>query len=204
MERKYMNSFYKLISSSTSYFDNQNNVLKAYYIDTYLGLMVAVADEKVLYILEFFDKKCLEYEIKKLCVKIKSGITVGKTVPIISIEKELELYFKGRLRVFKTSVYLLGTSFQKIVWNNLKDIPYGETISYLDQAKVMNKTSACRAVANANGANQLAIVIPCHRVIRRDGNLGGYSAGIQRKQWLIEHEKSQRRPKVREAAKVAI
>ena len=187
-----MNSFYKLISSSTSYFDNQNNVLKAYYIDTYLGLMVAVADEKVLYILEFFDKKCLEYEIKKLCVKIKSGITVGKTVPIISIEKELELYFKGRLRVFKTSVYLLGTSFQKIVWNNLKDIPYGETISYLDQAKVMNKTSACRAVANANGANQLAIVIPCHRVIRRDGNLGGYSAGIQRKQWLIEHENSQR------------
>ncbi|WHA05737.1 methylated-DNA--[protein]-cysteine S-methyltransferase (plasmid) [Candidatus Bandiella numerosa] len=187
-----MNSFYKLISSSTSYFDNQNNVLKAYYIDTYLGLMVAVADEKVLYILEFFDKKCLEYEIKKLCVKIKSGITVGKTVPIISIEKELELYFKGRLRVFKTSVYFLGTSFQKIVWNNLKDIPYGETRSYLDQAKVMNKTSACRAVANANGANQLAIVIPCHRVIRRDGNLGGYSAGIQRKQWLIEHENSQR------------
>lgn len=187
-----MDSFYKLISSSTSYFDNQNNVLKAYYIDTYLGLMVAVADEKVLYILEFFDKKCLEYEIKRLCVKIKSGITVGKTVPIISIEKELELYFKGRLRVFKTSVYFLGTSFQKIVWNNLKDIPYGETRSYLDQAKVMNKRSACRAVANANGANQLAIVIPCHRVIRRDGNLGGYSAGIQRKQWLIEHENSQR------------
>jgi AraC family transcriptional regulator of adaptative response/methylated-DNA-[protein]-cysteine methyltransferase len=192
MERKYMDSFYKLISSSTSYFDNQNNVLKAYYIDTYLGLMVAVADEKVLYILEFFDKKCLEYEIKKLCVKIKSGITVGKTVPIISIEQELELYFKGRLRVFKTSVYFLGTSFQKIVWNNLKDIPYGETRSYLDQAKVMNKTSACRAVANANGANQLAIIIPCHRVIRRDGNLGGYSAGIKRKQWLIEHENSQR------------
>ena len=187
-----MDSFYKLISSSTSYFDNQNNVLKAYYIDTYLGLMVAVADEKVLYILEFFDKKCLEYEIKKLCVKIKSGITVGKTVPIISIEKELELYFKGRLRVFKTSVYFLGTSFQKIVWNNLKDIPYGETRSYLDQAKVMNKTSACRVVANANGANQLAIIIPCHHVIRRDGNLGGYSAGIQRKQWLIEHENSQR------------
>ena len=192
MERKYMDSFYKLISSSTSYFDNQNNVLKAYYIDTYLGLMVAVADEKVLYILEFFDKKCLEYEIKRLCVKIKSGITIGKTVPIISIEKELELYFKGRLRVFKTSVYFLGTSFQKIVWNNLKDIPYGETRSYLDQAKVMNKTSACRAVANANGANQLAIIIPCHRVIRRDGNLGGYSAGIKRKQWLIEHENSQR------------
>lgn len=192
MERKYMDSFYKLISSSTSYFDNQNNVLKAYYINTYLGLMVAVADEKVLYILEFFDKKCLEYEIKRLCVKIKSGITIGKTVPIISIEKELELYFKGRLRVFKTSVYFLGTSFQKIVWNNLKDIPYGETRSYLDQAKVMNKTSACRAVANANGANQLAIIIPCHRVIRRDGNLGGYSAGIKRKQWLIEHENSQR------------
>ena len=192
MERKYMDSFYKLISSSISYFDNQNNVLKAYYINTYLGLMVAVADEKVLYILEFFDKKCLEYEIKRLCVKIKSGITIGKTVPIISIEKELELYFKGRLRVFKTSVYFLGTSFQKIVWNNLKDIPYGETRSYLDQAKVMNKTSACRAVANANGANQLAIIIPCHRVIRRDGNLGGYSAGIKRKQWLIEHENSQR------------
>ena len=135
MERKYTDSFYKLISSSISYFDNQNNLLKAYYIDTYLGLMVAVADEKVLYILEFFDKKCLEYGIKWLCIKIKSGITVGKTVPIISIEKELELYFKGRLRVFKTSVYFLGTSFQKIVWNNLKDIPYGETRSYLDQAK---------------------------------------------------------------------
>jgi AraC family transcriptional regulator of adaptative response/methylated-DNA-[protein]-cysteine methyltransferase len=68
-------------------------------------------------------------------------------------------------------------------------IPYGETKSYLEQANMINRPSAHRAVANANGSNNLAIIIPCHRILRNDGNLGGYAGGINRKKWLIEHEK---------------
>ena len=193
MECKYRDLFYKIRSSRTSYFNNQNDILKAHYFNTCLGQMIVIANEKVLYLLEFFDKQSLEYEINQLCIQTKSTITIGKTDPIIAVETELEQYFKGYLRVFKTPINFLGTLFQKIVWKNLKCIPYGETRSYLNQAKVTGKMSAYRAVANANGANQLAIIIPCHRVIRRDGSLGGYSAGIKRKQWLIEHEKNQRK-----------
>jgi len=193
MECKYRDLFYKIISSRTSYFNNQNDILKVHCFNTCLGQMIVIANEKGLYLLEFFDKKSLEYEINQLCIQTKSTITIGKTDPIIAIEAELLLYFKGYLRVFKTPINFLGTPFQKIVWKNLKCIPYGETRSYLNQAKVIGKMLAYRAVANANGANQLAIIIPCHRVIRRDGSLGGYSAGIKRKQWLIEHEKKQRK-----------
>ena len=83
----------------------------------------------------------------------------------------------------------MGSDFQKSVWAALRKIPPGETRSYLDTAKAVGKPTAFRAVANANGANQLAIIIPCHRVINNNGELGGYGGGISRKQWLIDHEK---------------
>jgi O-6-methylguanine DNA methyltransferase len=100
--------------------------------------------------------------------------------------------FDRTLQDFKTSVQLLGSPFQKLVWNELVSIPYGQTRSYLEQA--IKKQAAYRAVANANGANQIAIVIPCHRIINSNGKLGGYSGGISRKKWLIEHEKQHQSP----------
>ncbi len=83
----------------------------------------------------------------------------------------------------------MGSPFQKQVWKALQQIPHGQTCSYADLAAAIGKPTACRAVANANGANQLAIVIPCHRVINSDGKLGGYGGGVSKKQWLIDHEK---------------
>ncbi|AFD19879.1 methylated-DNA--protein-cysteine methyltransferase [Rickettsia slovaca str. D-CWPP] len=76
-----------------------------------------------------------------------------------------------------------------MVWQELMNIPYGETRSYLNQAKVLGKPNSYRAVANANGMNQLAIIVPCHRIINSNGKLGGYGRGLHRKKWLIEHER---------------
>ncbi len=82
----------------------------------------------------------------------------------------------------------MGSPFQIKVWQELLRIPYGQTRSYTKQAETIGQPTAFRAVASANGANQIAIVIPCHRIINLDGNLGGYGGGIVRKKWLIEHE----------------
>ena len=164
-------------------------ILKASWLDTPLGPMVAIADEKALYLVEFVDRRGLEREIERLRQKTKSAIIPGETQPIQSIENELKHYFKGELQEFKTPVFLQGSLFQKNVWEELRQIPYGKTCSYSNIAVAIGKPSACRAVAGANGANQFAIIIPCHRVINSDGSLSGYGGGVARKQWLINHEK---------------
>lgn len=168
----------------------QAQVLKAAWLDTPLGPMLAVADEQALHILEFVDRRGLEREIERLRKKTKAVIIPGDTPPLQSIAIELKQYFAGQLQEFKTPLMLLGSDFQRQVWQELQKIPYGETRSYAEQAKNLGKPSAFRAVANANGANQLAIVIPCHRVINTGGGLGGYGGGLTRKQWLIDHEKA--------------
>lgn len=175
-----------LSSSSTT---KQIQVLKASWLDTPLGPMVGIASEDALYLLEFVDRRGLEREVERLRQRTKSAIIPGTTAPIVSIEQELNAWFDGTLKTFKTRLFLQGSSFQKKVWEALCLIPYGETRSYLQQAAMLGNPSACRAVANANGANQIAIVIPCHRIINSNGELGGYAGGIARKQWLIEHEK---------------
>ncbi len=166
------------------------NILKASWLDTKLGPMIAIADENTLYLLEFVDRRGLELEVERLRQKTKSAIIPGDTMPICSIEKELNLYFEGKLNTFKTAIASLGSPFQKHVWEELRKIPPGETRSYAAIAKAVGKPTAFRAVAQANGANQLAIIIPCHRVINANGDIGGYGGGITRKKWLINHEKT--------------
>ncbi len=167
----------------------ERKILKASWLDTKLGPMIAIADNETLYLVEFVDRRGLEREVERLRQKLKSAIIPGSTQPIRSIEHELNQYFDGKLSEFKTPLCFLGSPFQKHVWEELKKIPYGETRSYSDLAKAIGKPSAFRAVAQANGANQLAIVIPCHRVINTDGELGGYGGGLIRKKWLINLEK---------------
>ena len=162
-------------------------VLKASWLDTPLGPMLAIADEKALYLLEFVERRGLEREIERLRAK-KAIIIPGCTEPITLVESELQAYFTGKLKIFTTPLHLIGSPFQKSVWNELIKIPYGQTKSYADQAAAIGKPSAYRAVANANGANQIAILIPCHRIINSDGKLGGYGGGISRKKWLLNHE----------------
>lgn len=166
-----------------------SKILKASWLDTPLGPMLAIADEQALYLLEFVDRRGLEREVERLRQKIKSTIIPGHTQPISSIESELAQYFNGKLREFKTPLFFLGSPFQRLVWEELINIPYGQTRSYSDLASAIGKPSAFRAVAQANGANQFAIIIPCHRVINTNGELGGYGGGLMRKKWLISHEK---------------
>ena len=168
----------------------QNKILKASWIDTPLGPMIAIGDEVALYLLEFVDRRGLEREIERLRHKTKAAIIPGTTDPINTIGKELSHYFAGTLKEFKTPLYFLGSPFQKEVWEELQKIPRGETRSYLDVAKAVGRPLSFRAVAQANGANQLAIIIPCHRVINANGDLGGYGGGLLRKKQLLDHEKT--------------
>jgi len=101
---------------------------------------------------------------------------------------QLDEYFDGQRKVFDFPIRQAGSSFQQEVWQCLLKIGYGKTISYLQQSKMMNNPLAIRAIASANGKNDLAIVVPCHRVIGSDGSLTGYAGGLWRKKWLLEHE----------------
>ena len=170
---------------------NQNqhhHLLQATRLDSPLGPMLAIADNKGLYLLEFIEYRGLDREIELLRLRLKAAIVPGMTEPLRLIDHEMKAYFQGSLKSFKTPLFLLGSSFQKKVWEELLKIPYGTTCSYAAQAVSVGNYKATRAVANANRANQLAIIIPCHRIIKSNGALGGYAGGIARKEWLLEHE----------------
>lgn len=184
----FRDAFSRIMGAAPTLLDN-SKVLKASWIDTPLGPMVAIGDEHAIYLLEFVDRRGLEREVERLRQKTKSAIIPGVTKPIQSIEGELTEYFEGKLTEFTTPISLLGSPFQKSVWEQLLAIPPGETRSYSDIAVSLGKPTAFRAVAQANGANQLAIMIPCHRVINSNGDLGGYGGGLSRKEWLLHHEK---------------
>jgi methylated-DNA-[protein]-cysteine S-methyltransferase len=103
--------------------------------------------------------------------------------------RELEEYFAGRRRTFRTPLDPQGTEFQRTVWDALCTIPFGQTRSYAEQATLLERPSAVRAVASANGRNPLSIFIPCHRVIGKGGTLSGYAGGLATKRWLLDHER---------------
>lgn len=101
---------------------------------------------------------------------------------------QLDEYFKGERVEFDLKLNPQGTTFQQSVWEELNNIPFGKTRTYMEQTKKIGDPKAIRAVASANGKNPIWIVIPCHRVIGADGSLTGYAGGIWRKKWLLEHE----------------
>ncbi|AMO20571.1 methylated-DNA--[protein]-cysteine S-methyltransferase [Flavobacterium columnare] len=109
---------------------------------------------------------------------------------LLDAVNQLQEYFNGNRKEFSFSLNPEGTDFQKKVWNELLQIPFGKTISYLDLAKKLGDTKVIRAAASANGKNPLWIVVPCHRVIGTDGSLIGYAGGLWRKKWLLNHESS--------------
>lgn len=107
---------------------------------------------------------------------------------IQAVEQLIE-YFNGNRRVFELPISQEGTAFQQKVWAELTHIPFGKTISYMDLSKRLGDPKVIRAAAAANGKNNIAIVVPCHRVIGSNRELVGYAGGIKRKKWLLEHEK---------------
>ena len=186
----FRDAFSKIMNVSPTKLGEHHKILKAAWLDTLIGPMIAISDEKALYLLEFVDRRGLELEIQRLRHRARAAIFPGKTEIISFLESELKAYFEGNLKVFKTPLHLMGSPFQQKVWHELIKVPYGETRSYLEQAHALCHPKAVRAVATANGANQIAIIVPCHRIINSNGDLGGYGGGMARKKWLIKHEKS--------------
>ncbi len=139
------------------------------------GVVVAVADEEGICSLSFDEKSTLCDE---------------KNRHLERLQNELTEYFEGKRTSFGVSLSPKGTPFQMAVWRTLCDIPYGNVISYSQEAQMLSHPSAVRAVANANGKNPIPILIPCHRVIAKSGGIGGYSGGLWRKEMLLKLEGS--------------
>jgi methylated-DNA-[protein]-cysteine S-methyltransferase len=129
-----------------------------------------------------------EFGISSITVLDEEIETTEIPLPLKKCVQQLEEYFNGNRTVFDLKLNPQGTDFQKKVWNELLNIPYGKTRTYLEQTKKLGDIKAIRAVASANGKNPIWIIIPCHRVIGSDGSLTGYAGGIWRKKWLLEHE----------------
>jgi len=164
-------------------------MIKTTKIATPLGEMIAAATEEGICLLEFSDDKIVTDELRELKELLGTDIKEGRRRHLRHLKKQLKEYFAGKRKTFNLPLLTPGTDFQKAVWNELLKIPYGETVSYHQQAEAINKPGAVRAVGSANGTNRIAIIIPCHRVIGADGKLVGYGGGLERKQWLLDHER---------------
>jgi AraC family transcriptional regulator of adaptative response/methylated-DNA-[protein]-cysteine methyltransferase len=162
--------------------------LVADYIDTPLGRMLAVATDDALALLEFLDRRALEAELTMLRHRLGAPVVPGKREVLTATARQLGEYFDGTRYRFDLPLVQRGSEFDRRVWDALVEIPYGRTTSYGDLARKIGAPAAVRAVGASNGRNQLAIIVPCHRVIRSDGSLCGYGGGRWRKQWLLHHE----------------
>jgi AraC family transcriptional regulator of adaptative response/methylated-DNA-[protein]-cysteine methyltransferase len=157
-------------------------------IDTPLGTMVAIADDRGLRLLEFTDCRALERELGILRQRLKTNVVPGQHPHLDKLRQQLTAYFAGKRLEFNVPLAPIGSHFQTRTWELLRSIPPGETRSYSWMAEQLKIPGARRAVGRANGTNMLCLIIPCHRVIRADGTLCGYGGGLWRKKWLLEHE----------------
>lgn len=158
-------------------------------INTPLGEMIAYATDKGICLLEFTNRKNIDGQLIKTIKGLNAVIVEEESIYFELLRKELEAYFKKELKEFTVPLDLVGTEFQKKVWQTLLTIPYGKTISYLQQSEAMGSPLSVRAVANANGMNKVAIIVPCHRVIGSNGKLTGYAGGLDKKRRLLDMEK---------------
>ncbi|PVB60495.1 trifunctional transcriptional activator/DNA repair protein Ada/methylated-DNA--[protein]-cysteine S-methyltransferase [Labrenzia sp. 011] len=187
----FRDAFAKILGQPPGAFCSQP-LLVADWVATPLGPMIAVTDSSRLHLLEFLDRKAFPAEFRKLQAFAKGQIGFGRTKVTEQIQAELDRFFAGMGGTFETKLALHGTAFTRDVWRELLAIPAGEIRSYSDVARALGRPDAVRAVARANGANQIALVIPCHRVMGADGSLTGYGGGLWRKQRLIEIEQGYR------------
>lgn len=164
-------------------------MIKLTKIDTPLGEMLAGAEKDGICLLEFNDTKILSSESEGPSELFNTAAGYGSNKHLTELRKQLKEYFNGTRKEFTLTMINHGTEFQQSVWKELQTISFGTTRSYLDLANAIKKPGSVRAVANANGANRIAIIIPCHRVIGADGSLTGYGGGLERKKWLIDHER---------------
>lgn len=163
-------------------------VLRARWMQTPLGPMLAIASDEALCLLEFIDRRALQTQIDTLARRMKAPVAPGSNAILGKLAQQLTEYFAGKRSTFDVPILAPGTEFQARVWEALRAIPPGQTRSYAQLARSIGRPSAVRAVARANGDNRLAILIPCHRVIGSDGTMTGYGGGVWRKEALLELE----------------
>ncbi len=143
-----------------------------------VGQLEIIASEKGLVAVLWRDDERWDFRHSKL----EANVITEQT------EQQLKEYFAGDRRDFDLPLDLRGTDFQKMVWESLATIPFGETVSYAEQAARLGRPTAVRAVASANGSNPVSIILPCHRVVGSNGKLTGYAGGLAAKRFLLEHE----------------
>lgn len=158
-------------------------MIVSYYASP-LGKIRLQVEKEHLVSLNFVDDTATMTDVVETKANSFQSAVVAQT------HQELDEYFSGKRIHFQVPIALTGTSFQKQTWTHLQEIPFAQTCSYQELANAVQKPGAARAVGNANGKNPVSIIVPCHRVIRQDGNIGGFSSGIWRKEWLLAHEKN--------------
>ncbi|MDR1610590.1 MAG: methylated-DNA--[protein]-cysteine S-methyltransferase [Candidatus Symbiothrix sp.] len=157
-------------------------------IDSPVGLLNVAATADGICWLDFADKPTAGKRLESFAKTLNAMITQNDNLHIDELEVQLKEYFEGKRKQFTVKLFIQGTPFQKKVWAALMEIPYGSTHSYKEQSVAIGMSKAVRAVANANGANPISIVVPCHRVIGSNGLLTGYGGGLWRKKFLLELE----------------
>jgi AraC family transcriptional regulator of adaptative response/methylated-DNA-[protein]-cysteine methyltransferase len=163
-------------------------------IETPLGPLLAGATDQGINFLEYTDRRMLEHNLKTMRRRFGCAIVPGQHPLLERLREQLSEYFQGGRREFALPLASRGTPFQDKVWLELRRIPHGQTISYDELARRIGQPTAQRAVARANGMNYVAILIPCHRVIGKDGSLTGYGGGLWRKRLLLELERTGKLP----------
>ena len=143
------------------------------YIKSPLGLVEFKASEKGVTQVIFCGSQMIDVKTNEITECCK---------------QQLNEYFQGKRKAFDVAIDPQGTDFQKLVWQSLSKIPFGQTYTYLDIAKMVDRPKGSQAVGGANGRNPISIIVPCHRVVGTNGSLTGYAGGIERKLWLLEHE----------------
>ncbi|MDH4200434.1 MAG: methylated-DNA--[protein]-cysteine S-methyltransferase [Spirochaetia bacterium] len=158
---------------------------------TPLGPMFAAATDKGLCLLEFCNQQMIETQLKRLKQLLRAEFIPGKSKYFDMLNQQLKEYFAKERQKFDIPLEFPGTDFQISAWQTLQKIPYGKTWSYEKQAMETGKPKAIRAIAKANSENRISIIIPCHRVIGKNGKLTGYGGGLWRKKFLLELEENQ-------------
>jgi AraC family transcriptional regulator of adaptative response/methylated-DNA-[protein]-cysteine methyltransferase len=158
------------------------------WMPTPLGPMIAGATDEGICLLEFSDRRMLEAQFDTVGRWFKAPRVMGTNEHLERLRRELAGYFAGTQQTFSVPLVYPGTPFQRRVWEKLVEVPYGQTRSYQQLASDVGDPAAVRAVGRANGMNRIAILIPCHRIVNKNGNLGGYGGGLRRKQYLLALE----------------
>ena len=154
-----------------------------------LGTLLAGVTDDGICLLEFTDRPMLPTQLDTLSRRLRRPVVAGHHPWLDRLAEQLDDYFGGRREAFDLPLVAPGTPFQERVWAALRQIPAGGTLSYEGLAAIAGRPGAQRAAGTANGANRIAVVIPCHRVVRKSGEIGNYGGGSWRKAWLLDHER---------------